>query len=273
MDNLKLKSDEIKPIKNYELISVERYYRSQRLHHWVHVLCMLTFFITGLELFIGMYFIGGNGAYLTTRAFHFALGIFIGVWDLVLFSYLIVKHKNFLEIFPTPRDFLDLVIIALCAIRILPDSKYPHYDFYQVDKKKYIMKYHPAQKVLSTTNLFMIFMMGVTGIVLAESISPGYSAYLVPGILVDFFTLIASPLVYFYIDMRFIHFLIWIYFSMTTVIHFYFAIIPQNRSRLVGMIKGRENIPTMVNIDQQVTKKRETRSIVSDVDINYQKSN
>jgi len=55
---------------------------------------------------------------------------------------------------------------------------------------------------------------------------------------------------------------------MTTTIHFYFAIIPQNRSRLGGMIKGRENIPSALNIDQQVTTKRETKSIVSDVDIN-----
>ena len=44
--------------EEYEIITVERYNRSQRLHHWVHVISMLAFFITGLELFIQMYFIG-----------------------------------------------------------------------------------------------------------------------------------------------------------------------------------------------------------------------
>ncbi len=94
MNNIKSKSERKKTEQNFELISVERYYRSQRLHHWIHVLCMLMFFITGFELFTGMYFIGGSGAYLSTRAFHFALGMFIGTWDLLFFSYLIVKYKK-----------------------------------------------------------------------------------------------------------------------------------------------------------------------------------
>jgi hypothetical protein len=34
-----------------------------------------------------------------------------------------------------------------------------------------------------------------------------------------------------------------IYFLSTTLVHFYFALIPQNRQRLRGMVTGKENIP------------------------------
>ncbi|PWI47402.1 hypothetical protein CEE45_11925 [Candidatus Heimdallarchaeota archaeon B3_Heim] len=218
------------------LLVVERYKRSQRIHHWIHVILMVFFLFTGFELFIKMYFVGD---YHTTRTLHLIFSAFIGFWDLIIFPAIVIKFKKYGEIIPTPRDFLDMFIIFLCAIRILPDSKYPHYDYYNVDEKKYVMKYHPAQKVLSLTNLFAILAMGVTGVVLSEQINPGY----VPSIIVDIFNLILLPLDWFAIDIRLVHFFVFLYFLMTTMVHFYFAIIPQNRERLRGMVTGKEKIP------------------------------
>jgi cytochrome b subunit of formate dehydrogenase len=183
-----------------------------------------------------MYFIGD---YSSTRSLHFIIGIFIGFWDLIVFPVIVIRYKKYGELIPTPRDFLDMVIIFLCYIRVLPDSKYPHYDYYNVDQKKYIMKYHPAQKVLSLSNLLAIFGMGVTGIVLSEQTSAGQ----IPSFIVDLCNLILLPLEWFAIDIRLVHFLIFLYFLATTMVHFYFAIIPQNRERLRGMVTGRENIP------------------------------
>jgi cytochrome b subunit of formate dehydrogenase len=99
------------------------------------------------------------------------------------------------------------------------------------------MKYHPAQKLLSLTNLLAIFAMGVTGIALAEEISKGST--LIFGVL----TLLLIPFEIFYLDVRFIHFLIYVYFLGSTMVHFYFALIPANRNRLRGMITGKEHIP------------------------------
>ena len=216
---------------NTKILRVERYKRSQRLHHWVHVIGMLFFFFTGLELFIQMYFVGD---YFFTKDIHFIVGIFIGMWDILFFGFIVIRFNKFGELIPTPRDFLDLFIILLCAIRILPDSKYPHYDYYIVDENRYVMKYHPAQKVLSLSNLFAIFIMGATGVALAGN---------APAILTDFFGIFTAPLESLSIDIKFVHFLGYLYFVMTTMIHFYFAIIPQNRERLRGMVTGTEHIP------------------------------
>jgi len=225
--------------EGYEIITVERYNRSQRLHHWVHVISMLTFFFTGLELFIQMYFIGD---YFFTRAFHFTLGIFIGAWDLVYFPYILIKYNKLREIIPTPRDFLDLFIITLCYVKLLPDSKYPHHDFYILEEEKYVMKYHPGQKILSVTNILAIFAMGVTGIVLAENVVPGAASFFVPGFVIAIFSLLVSPLQLLSINLRLVHFLGYLYFILTTLLHFYLAIIPSNLNRLRGIITGKEKL-------------------------------
>jgi len=223
----------------YEIINVERYNRSQRLHHWVHVISMLTFFFTGLELFLQMYFIGD---YFLTRSFHFVLGIFIGAWDLLYFPYILVKYNKIREIIPTPRDFLDLFIITLCYFRILPDSKYPHHDFYILEEEKYVMKYHPGQKILSVSNIFVIFGMGVTGIVLAENVAPGAAGFFIPGFVIAVFSLIVIPFELLSINLRLIHFLGYLYFILTTLLHFYLAIIPSNQNRLRGIVTGKEKL-------------------------------
>jgi cytochrome b subunit of formate dehydrogenase len=225
--------------EGYEIITVERYNRSQRLHHWVHVIGMLVFFFTGLELFIQMYFIGD---YFLTRTSHFTIGIFIGAWDLVYFPLILAKDNKLREIIPTPRDFLDLFIITLCYFRILPDSKYPHHDFYILEEKKYVMKYHPGQKILSVANIIVIFGMGVTGISLAEKVAPGAAGFFVPGFAIAISSILVSPLNFLFIDLRLIHFLGYLYFILTTLLHFYLAIIPANRNRLRGIVTGKEKL-------------------------------
>ncbi|MHA2053642.1 MAG: cytochrome b/b6 domain-containing protein, partial [Candidatus Hodarchaeales archaeon] len=212
----------------------ERYSNIHRLHHWIHVGLMLSFLLTGLELYIKVYFIGD---YSSIRTIHLILGIFMGLWDLVFYTFILVKDHKFFEIFPTPREILDMFIIFLCSIRILPDSKYPHYDFYIIEEKKYVMKYHPAQKLLASMNLLIIFLMGVTGIALAEELTPGSAG------IFAFIGLFAAPLIVLDLNIRFIHFLMFIYFLSTTIVHAYFAIIPQNRERLRGMVTGKERIP------------------------------
>jgi cytochrome b subunit of formate dehydrogenase len=195
---------------------------------------MLTFLFTGFELYIKVYFLGD---YSNTKTIHYLLGLFIGFWDFFVYSLILLKDKKFLEIFPTPREILDMFIILLCSLRILPDSKYPHYDYYVLEEKKYVMKYHPAQKLLASMNLLVIFFMGVTGIALAEEIAPGSTGF------VAILGLLAAPIYLFDLNLRLIHFLMFIYFLSTTMVHFYFALIPQNRQRLKGMVTGKENIP------------------------------
>ena len=235
MVETKTETSQQKIAESGKILNVERYKRSQRIHHWIHVLLMIFFLFTGLELFLGMYFLGD---YTDTRTFHVMFGIFIGFWDLIVFPAIVIKFKKYGEIIPTPRDFLDMFIIFLCYLRILPDSKYPHYDYYNVEKKKYIMKYHPAQNVLSLSNLLAILGMGITGLVLSDQANPGR----MPSFIIDLFNLILLPLEWFAIDIRLVHFLIFLYFLTTTMVHFYFAIVPQNRERLRGMVTGTEKI-------------------------------
>ncbi len=226
----------------FEVITVERYTRLERLDHWVHVLIMILFFFTGFELFSQTYFIGSE---YFTQIFHFALGGIIACWYLFFYSYFIFKYKKFNEIFPTPQDFRDLIIILLCKIKILPDSRYPRYDYYIFEEKKYGMKFHPAQKFLSLMNLLAIFTIGSTGIVMSETLFPDY----LPGIFTAFFSLIVFPLELLAIDLRFIHQSMYFYFILTTIVHFFLAIIPQNRNRLIGMVTGSEKIPISPRTD------------------------
>ncbi|MHA2224947.1 MAG: cytochrome b/b6 domain-containing protein [Candidatus Hodarchaeales archaeon] len=226
--------DMSKETKTVDYIKAERYSKTHRLHHWVHVGCMLLFLFTGFELVIKMYFVAN---YSLTSAFHLILGVFIGCWDLIFYVAILIRDKKLLEIFPTPREILDLFIIALCAFRILPDSKYPHYDFYILEEKKYVMKYHPAQKLLALANLVVIFLMGATGITIAEELAPGSTGFLA------ILTILMAPLTILEINVRLIHYLMFIYFLGTTLVHAYFGLIPQNRQRLRGMVTGEEEIP------------------------------
>lgn len=220
-----------------EIIKVERYTSSQRLHHWVNTLLMIFFFLTGLELFSDTFLIGTE---YFTQIIHFVLGACIGVWNFIFYPVLIFRIKKFQEIFPSFNDFRDLAIILLCKIKIYPESKYPKYGFYDIEKKEYVRKYHPGQKVLSLTNLIVLFIIGVTGMVLVNSVFPD-SSY-VPDFVLVLFNLIVAPLEILRIEIRLVHFLCYIYFILTTVIHFFLAIIPQNRNLLKGMVLGKEEI-------------------------------
>ncbi|MHA2247435.1 MAG: hypothetical protein ACXADY_20980 [Candidatus Hodarchaeales archaeon] len=101
------------------------------------------------------------------------------------------------------------------------------------------MKFHPAQKFLSLMNLLAIFAIGSTGIVMSETLFPDY----LPVFFTAFFSLIVFPLELLTIDLRFVHQSVYFYFILTTIVHFFLAIIPQNRNRLIGMVTGSEKIP------------------------------
>ena len=232
---LELRNSDISDPK--KLIKVERYTISQRVHHWVHTILMISFLFTGFELFSDTYLVGTE---YFTQIIHFALGACIGIWDLVVYPILIYRLKKFKEIFPSLGDFRDLVVILLVKTNIYSESKYPNYGFYDVEKKEYVKKYHPGQKVLSLTNLIAIFIIGLIGMVLVSSVFPD-SSY-VPDFVLDFLKVILSPLDILGIEIRFVHFLCYIYFILTTIVHFFLAVIPQNRNLLKGMILGKEEI-------------------------------
>ena len=61
----------------------------------------------------------------------------LGVTCLVVLQDL--NAGKFFKLLDLDRDFLDLFIIVLCALKILPDSKYPHYNFYSIEDNKYIL--------------------------------------------------------------------------------------------------------------------------------------
>ncbi|MFW9854479.1 MAG: cytochrome b/b6 domain-containing protein [Candidatus Thorarchaeota archaeon] len=254
---------ETKPLKTpskprtFDYLTVQRYKRSQRLHHWVHVLSMGFFFFTGFQILFQEYF---GMDYFFVRTFHLCLGLFIVSWDLLFFGYLMTKYWKFNEIIPTPRDILDLAIILLCSLKILPDEKYPHYDYFVVTnydswlkhhhpaESRYIMKYHPAQKFLTTANLVVMVLMAITGLKMADELVPGSLGI----ILENSINLLALPLTVLGLDFRFIHFLLYVYFLTTTLIHLYFAVIPSNRNRLRGMVTGSERI-LLTNLDLSKT--------------------
>lgn len=217
-------------------ITVERYTRLERFYHWTHVFIMLLFFFTGLELLSNTYFVGTE---YFTQIFHFAIGGIIACWYLFFYLYFIIKYRNFREIFPNFGDFRDLVIILLCTVRILPESRYPQYDYYIVEEKRYGRKFNPGQKFQTLTNMIAIFVIGATGIVMSESIFPGY----LPEFFTALFTLIVSPLELLAVDLEIVHSSVYFYFILTTFIHFLLAIMPRNRNRLFGMITGSEKIP------------------------------
>lgn len=223
---------EIMPQHDY--IVAYRYNTPQRIQHLVNLICMNLFFITGLEIYKGEYPLGG---YEFTQNLHVALGLFIVYWSIYLYLVILFNDKKFGDIIPTPRDILDLGIILLCALRILPDSKYPHYDFYDPKKKKYVMKYHPTQKFLSTANFFMLIFISITGFALYEQISPG-TLWIVGTGSMD----IITPIINLGLPLRFLHFMIFVYFFASTSIHVYFTLLKENRGRLHGMMIGGERI-------------------------------
>ncbi|MFX0092266.1 MAG: cytochrome b/b6 domain-containing protein [Candidatus Hodarchaeota archaeon] len=240
---IELKEEKKAEIPEAMTITAQRYDMFERTHHWVHLGAMLIFFLTGFEIFIKVYFIGD---YLTTRSFHIILGIFIFTWDMILYLAFLIKTQKISEVILVPRDILDMLIMVLCALKILPESKYPDYGFYNPDTGHYESKYNPGQKLLATSNLIMLTLIGLTGFILAEELAPGSTGIF--GIL----GLLIGPMQALAIDTRFIHFLLYVYFLATTIIHAYMAVLPINVQNLRGMIFGREEIPLIYHPTHQL---------------------
>jgi cytochrome b subunit of formate dehydrogenase len=226
---------EVKPSTNGEYIIAKRYSRKIRYQHWGNAIAMILFFITGIELYFKSFIISYN----FTQTLHIYLGVFIVFWSIILYPIFVTMDKKWHTIIPTIGDFKDLWTIILCAFRILPDERYPKYDFYDPEKKVYIRKYHPTQKLLAFGNLVMLILIAITGFALYETLVPN-----------QFFGLggvslfILTPILSLGVQLRFLHYLIFLYFLFATISHFYFTQLPSNRGRLKGMITGNEPIKT-----------------------------
>ena len=217
------------------IIQATRYTFLQRIQHWVNLIVMLILFATGLEIFAKVIVYRD---FVFTQDLHLQMGYFIFYWGVVIYIFMLIASKKFKHVIPLPRDFIDLVLIVGCALRIFKDCRYPHYDFYCPEKKKYIMKYHPTQKLLAAGNLGALVLIGITGFALYKEISPSST-----GLFVDVATLIAAPFLELGLNLRVAHFILFVYFVTSTSIHFYFAVLLKvNRGRLRGMILGKEKL-------------------------------
>ena len=201
----------------YEIIlyNVRRYGVAGRMYHWTHAMAMMLFLSTGWQIYINQPVFGISLS--TVIDFHIALGVFIIFWDLVVQIVIITIEGHARDIIPTITDFADLILILLCTLRILDDKYYPHYDFYDPSLGIYVRKYHPAQKFLSIADILAMLFMGITGIALANALQPGATGFMgaFAGLTIIFTWLIPATVA----NLRFMHFLIFIYFLLTTTYH------------------------------------------------------
>ncbi len=230
-------SDLVITSDNRRFIKAKRYSKFHFTQHWGNMILMILFFITGLEIAFGKHVFGD---FQFTQNFHIVLAYIIMFWSLGFYAFVVYWDKKLYEVILTPRDILDLLLIVGCAIGILNDKHYPHYDFYDPIRKRYVMKYHPVQKMLAFFNFWALIFVGITGFALYEQINPGKY------FMAELGALIMSPFDEFIVDIgisiRFIHYLIFIYFGLGTAIHAYFALKKGNRSRFTAMFKSYEHI-------------------------------
>lgn len=218
-------------------IRARRYSLRHSVQHWGNMILMLLFFFTGLEI-ARIITVIDNPKFTTD--FHIILGFIILFWSVFLYVFLIYWDKKLYEVIPTPRDLLDLALIVGCALGILDDKHYPHYDFYDPIRKKYVMKYHPVQKLLAFFNFWALMFIGITGFALYEQLSPG--KYWIAELSFVLMEPVIELIGEIGLSIRIVHFFLFIYFGLSTTIHAYFALKKNNRSRLVAMVKGYENI-------------------------------
>lgn len=219
------------------LYNVRRYGTAGRLYHWVHAAAMMLFLSTGWQIYVNQPIFGNM---TLIRTIHISLGIFAIFWDLIAQIAIMIIDGHPKDVIPTPTDIADLILILLCTLRIIDDKHYPDYDFYDPELGVYVRKYHPAQKLLSIADILAMFAMAVTGITLAEMLQPGSTGFM--GFLVGFTLLVSWLIPMTMANIRFFHFLLFLYFLLTTTFHVYFALIPQNFGRLRAMVTGQETI-------------------------------
>lgn len=221
------------------LVVSRRYTKAHILQHWVNLLLMLIFFTTGIEVLLKKYPIGD---YKFTQQVHLISGYIIVFWTLIGYMAIMIKNKKLHEVFPTPKNVLDMILIVGCAVGILDEEKYyPHYDKYIPEKKKYIQKYHPVQTFLGFFNIIFLFFIAITGFVLANNIGLVEDSSL----FVIISKAILTPVINMDLNIRFIHFLAFTYFLMTTILHGYFSLLKDNRERFKAMVSGFEVIGKM----------------------------
>src|SRR3990172_4314119 len=224
----------ILPDGSVVIYNVRRYGTAGRFYHWVHAACMMLFISTGWQIYTREVIFADMQ---TIRLLHITLGIFIIFWDLLFQPLILLIDGHFKDVIPTFTDVRDLVVMLLCALRLLDDSHYPHYDFYDPQLGVYVRKYHPGQKFLSISDMAAMLFMAITGIGLAEMQQAGSTGIM--GFLATINSIYMPIFLGLGINIRFIHFLIFVFFTITTFFHIYFALIPQNIHRLKAMITGK----------------------------------
>jgi cytochrome b subunit of formate dehydrogenase len=236
-DKIEIDLSDLVTSDDKRFIRARRYSKFHFTQHWGNMILMVLFFITGLEIAFSKYVFGD---YQFTQNFHIIIAYIILFWSLGFYAFVVYWDKKLYEVILTPRDILDLLLIIGCAIGLLNDKHYPHYDFYDPIRKRYIMKYHPVQKMLAFFNFWALIFIGITGFALYEQINPGRY------FMAELGALVMSPFTSFIDDIglniRFIHYLVFIYFGLGTAIHAYFALKKDNRSRFVAMFKSYEHI-------------------------------
>ncbi|MFX0115513.1 MAG: cytochrome b/b6 domain-containing protein, partial [Candidatus Hodarchaeota archaeon] len=156
-------------------------------------------------------------------------------------GFILLYDRHIKDMIPTPKDVKDLITILGCAMGACSDDDYPHYNLYDAKRGVYYRKFHPGQKLLYVADILMILFMGVTGFGLLAESEAGFLGFLT--IFNDLITPFMGFLGYEGAKaIRVAHFLGFVYFTCTTAIHAYMAVLPQNFNTLRGMLVGTESI-------------------------------
>ncbi|MFX0116695.1 MAG: cytochrome b/b6 domain-containing protein [Candidatus Hodarchaeota archaeon] len=218
---------------------VMRFGLGGRLHHWVHAAGMSLFIFTGMQIYLREEFLLERSL---IRDLHIGIGIFIGVWDVVYYGgFILLYDRHIKDLIPTPQDIKDMFIVLGCALGYCSDDEYPDYNLYDTEREVYYRKFHPGQKLLYSADILAILFMGITGFGLLAESEVGFLGFLV--VFNDFIEPFMGLLGYKGTEaIRVAHFLGFVYFSATTAIHAYMAVLPQNYNALRGMLLGTESL-------------------------------
>ncbi|MFW9916294.1 MAG: cytochrome b/b6 domain-containing protein [Candidatus Thorarchaeota archaeon] len=218
---------------------VLRYGVGGRLHHWVHAAGMSLFIFTGIQIYLAEEILLERSL---IRDLHIGVGVFIGVWDVVYYGgFILLYDRHIKDLIPTPKDIKDMIIIMGCALGACSDDDYPHYNLYDTERDVYYRKFHPGQKLLYLADILGVIFMGITGFGLMAESEAGFLGFLIG--LNDFIVPFMSILDYEGTRaIRVAHFLGFTYFTVTTALHAYMAVLPQNYNALRGMLIGTESI-------------------------------
>lgn len=153
-----------------EHMIVERYNFSERFTHFIHLVSLFTLIITGAKIYAGYDFM----SYHDARALHIISAIVFLIANWILVPYNTVsspcvkcvskwKHLAHRYIFG-PTDVKRL----LHALPLIGSEQPAPITVYHVARKHYEDKLHPGMQLLINLEIFAIFIVALTGIVLYD---------------------------------------------------------------------------------------------------------